>query len=191
MTNTTNPNIHLMVDIETLGNQPNAPIFAIGAASFDITTGTIINSFYSLIDFSYADNNPAFSFSASTIAWWCSQNEKATKELVKATENGGKIQNVLLEFSNFVSESNTTKYWAKGQFDFPILNYHLSVLTPNLKALDFRKWRDLRTTLDEAEINAKTYPKIGDAHNALNDCQFQIICLVDAWKRVTHWKGVS
>lgn len=191
MTDTTNPNLHLMFDIETLSNQPNAVMFAIGAAEFDITTGEIFNTFYELIDFSYGDNEPAFNKNASTIAWWCSQNEEATKELVRATTEGKGIWNVLYDLQHFVSNSKATKYWAKGQFDFPILNYHYSFFSETLKPLNYRKLRDMRTTLDEAEINPKDYPNVGAAHNALDDCKFQITCLVDAWKRVTSWKNAS
>lgn len=179
-------NLHLMVDIETLGNQPNCPIFAIGAATFDINTGKIYEEFYNLINPSYADNDPRFSYSASTIAWWCAQNEGATAQLTKSLEKGEDIGNALFALENFIQNNPTVKYWAKGMFDYPILSYHVKVLYE--RDMEFRKFRDMRTTLDEAEINPKDYPDVGDNHNALDDCKFQIICLVDAWKRVTAWK---
>ena len=41
---------HLMIDIETLSNRPNAVICAIGAVFFEPSTGKIGPSFYQTID---------------------------------------------------------------------------------------------------------------------------------------------
>lgn len=194
MTEQQQPERHLMVDIETLGVQPNTAIFSIGAVVFDINTGEIFEEFYQLINPSYADNNPAFNHSASTIGWWCAQSAEATAELAKAIEEGNDWQFALLDFERFVSTSHSVSYWAQGQFDLPILSYHLANISfgyEGTKPLDFRKFRDMRTTLAEADINPKDYADVGVRHNALDDCKFQVICLVDAWKRVTAWKSMT
>lgn len=171
-----------MVDVETLGVMPTSALFSIGAVIFDINTGEIFEEFYTLINPCYADNNPIFSHSASTIGWWCGQTSQASAELTKAINDGEHWHIALKNFAMFVEQSETVSYWAKGQLDFPIINYHLANVS--LKPLDYRKLRDMRTSLDEAKIDTKNYSNIGTQHNALDDCKFQITCLIDAWKLV-------
>ncbi|MBK0004878.1 3'-5' exonuclease, partial [Erwinia sp. S38] len=38
---------HLMIDLETMGNKPNAAIVSIGAVFFEPDSGEIGNTFYS------------------------------------------------------------------------------------------------------------------------------------------------
>ena len=40
---------HLMIDLETMGNKPNAPIVSIGAVFFEPSTGELGDEFYRVV----------------------------------------------------------------------------------------------------------------------------------------------
>ena len=40
---------HLMIDLETMGNKPNAPVVSIGAVFFEPSTGELGEEFYHVV----------------------------------------------------------------------------------------------------------------------------------------------
>lgn len=60
---------HLMIDTETLGNGPDAAIFAIGAVFFDPFTGKLGKQFEKFIDPVDSERNGG-TVNAATAVWW-------------------------------------------------------------------------------------------------------------------------
>ena len=90
---------HLMLDIETMGNESFSSIISLGALEFDIETGKTGKEFYVNVDLQSC-MDLGLILNASTVMWWMQQNEQARKDLVEKTALP--IQKALLEFSLFV-----------------------------------------------------------------------------------------
>ncbi|HAO2825496.1 TPA: exonuclease, partial [Escherichia coli] len=67
---------HLMIDLETMGTNTNAPIVVIGAVFFDPQTGEIGPVFYIVISLTDAMNTGAVP-DGGTIEWWLKQSSEA------------------------------------------------------------------------------------------------------------------
>ncbi|WP_250663324.1 3'-5' exonuclease, partial [Escherichia coli] len=77
---------HLMVDLETMGNGPYAPVISIGAVFFDPNTGETGEEFSVNISLESSMRYRARP-DASTILWWLEQSEEARKSLTSNTLN--------------------------------------------------------------------------------------------------------
>ena len=71
---------HLMLDIETMGNESFSSIVSIGAVEFDINTGKTGKGFYTNVDLQSCINLGLI-INASTVMWWLKQNEQARKDM--------------------------------------------------------------------------------------------------------------
>ena len=70
-----------MIDLETLGTDPTAPIVAIGAVFFDPKTGELGVEFSATIDFESACERRTPD--ASTIKWWLKQSDDARAKVIR------------------------------------------------------------------------------------------------------------
>ena len=75
---------HLMLDIETMGNESFSSIVSIGALEFDIETGKTGKEFYVNVDLQSC-MDLGLIVNASTVMWWLNQNEQARKDLTDRT----------------------------------------------------------------------------------------------------------
>ena len=108
---------HLMLDIETMGNESFSSIVSIGALEFDIETGKTGKEFYVNVDLQSC-MDLGLIVNASTIMWWLNQNEQARKDLTDRTVLP--IQKALLEFANFCNKDY--QIWGNSaRFDCGIL----------------------------------------------------------------------
>ena len=65
----------LMLDLETLGLNYDAPIISIGAVFFDLQTSTLGAEFYIVID--VASSAEKTVIDADTVKWWMRQSSEA------------------------------------------------------------------------------------------------------------------
>ncbi|CAM7540570.1 3'-5' exoribonuclease Rv2179c-like domain-containing protein [Citrobacter freundii] len=72
---------HLMVDLETMGSGPDAPIVSIGAVYFDPSTGNTGAEFYQVVSL---ESSMSFGMKpdASTIQWWLKQSSEARSAIL-------------------------------------------------------------------------------------------------------------
>ena len=89
---------HLMLDIETMGNESFSSIVSIGAVEFDINTGKTGRAFYTNVDLQSCIDLGLI-MNASTVMWWMQQNEQARKDLTERTSLP--IIEALNEFADF------------------------------------------------------------------------------------------
>lgn len=172
---------HLMIDLETLGTFMNAPVVTIGACFFDPLTGEIGDKFYEKIDI--AEAMKYGTADAETIRWWLTQDPAAQKELASAKSG---MVDVLTRLSTFYNSGNDAKVWSNGpSFDTSILDYAYYKCLGQKAPWPFWNVRDVRTVVQLAEGLVKkpaAFTKGGVAHNALDDCIFQVGYVSKMWQ---------
>lgn len=97
---------HLMVDLETMGNGPYAPVISIGAVFFDPNTGETGEEFSVNISLESSMRYRARP-DASTILWWLEQSEEARKSL---TSNTQELSTALSWLSEFIIKNANHKF---------------------------------------------------------------------------------
>lgn len=172
---------NLMIDLETLGTFMNAPIVTIGACFFDPMTGEIGNKFYRKIDM--VDAMRYGSASADTLKWWLKQSPEAQGELTSGNEA---LSGVLVDLAAFYNTGHDAAVWGNGPtFDITILDYAYHKCLQKTAPWAFWNVRDVRTVVQLAEGLAKkpaAFTKGGVAHNALDDCIFQVGYVSKMWQ---------
>lgn len=157
-----------MIDIETLGTNPNAVILSLAAVEFCPTSGKTAREFYKKIDLSSA-LTLGLEIDTETLIWWQTQNPVAFKEMFIDAELIGEV---LEQFSYWLYDSNKIIWANSPSFDLVILKNafrKLNLPTP----WKYNNERCLRTML-ALNPEAKQNVDHPGAHNALNDCYFQI-----------------
>lgn len=182
---------HLMVDMETMGNSPDAPIVSIGAVFFDPSTGNTGAEFYQVVSL---ESSMSFGMKpdASTIQWWLKQSSEA-RSAILVDEAMGLLETLEL-LADFIAEnaangSHTVQLWGNGcSFDNVILR-RAYALTDTPFAVPFWNDRDVRTMVElgkSVSINPRfDIPFEGDMHNALSDARHQVKYVSAIWQRLT------
>ncbi|MFW6246550.1 MAG: 3'-5' exonuclease [bacterium] len=164
---------HVMLDLETMGNRSNSVIVSIAAVPFNLETGEISDHrFYERVDFQSC-LDVGLKVQASTVLWWMQQNEEARKEICKPAEN---IRSVLMKldafFNNYITDF---EIWGNGaRFDMGLLQDAYHACGYDKLPWKFRNERDVRTLVSLAPHIKEQTKNVGVAHNAEDDCIFQI-----------------
>ena len=167
---------HLMLDLETMGNESYSSIVSIGAVEFDIETGELGKEYYQTIDLQ-SNLDAGLIMNASTVMWWMDQNDEARKELTGRLTMT--IENALNDFSKFCNHSY--QVWGNSaRFDCGILQNAYQKLNLPLP-WDWRKERCLRTLVQLKPEIKRTVEFKGTVHNAIDDCKFQIEYCHKTW----------
>ncbi|EFF0771500.1 exonuclease [Escherichia albertii] len=167
---------HLMIDLETMGTNTNAPIVVIGAVFFDPQTGEIGPVFYIAISLTDAMNTGAVP-NGGTIEWWLKQSSEARAAILT---DQVKLKDALSRFREFINEYSDEKFvqvWGNGA------TFDNAILRTSYERLDIPcPWRyyndrDVRTIVElgkTIDFDARTViPFEGVRHNALDDARHQ------------------
>ncbi|EFK4104369.1 exonuclease [Escherichia coli] len=167
---------HLMIDLETMGTNTNAPIVVIGAVFFDPQTGEIGPVFYIAISLTDAMNTGAVP-DGGTIEWWLKQSSEARAAILT---DQVKLKDALSRFREFINEYSDEKFvqvWGNGA------TFDNAILRTSYERLDIPcPWRyyndrDVRTIVElgkTIDFDARTViPFEGVRHNALDDARHQ------------------
>jgi exodeoxyribonuclease VIII len=156
---------NFMLDIETLGTDPDAVILSIGCAAFD-KDFKVSDSFYIELE----TTTQCRSVHISTVRWWATQATGMPGD----TDTAVTLNEALIKLFEFIRNSApqtvTPIIWCKGpQFDAAILtDAYNKAGTPT--PWIYSNVRDLRTVLKLARIPKPSVV----SHNALQDCYDQI-----------------
>lgn len=165
--------MHVSIDLETLGNTPDAAITQIGLAEFDIETGEIGRTKNILVKW-----NGEGRIIASTLAWWFRQSEDARERMAEALEKGTPLSAALAQLRTFLSEiENIEGVWGNGStFDITILDSAYQ-RDGGTSPWPFYAARDMRTIVDLAEnlrsFDRKSVERLGTHHEAADDAAHQ------------------
>ncbi|EPK7688561.1 TPA: 3'-5' exonuclease [Serratia marcescens] len=181
---------NVMVDIESLGKGPLAPILAIAAVFFDLKTGEVGPSFYAIVDLA-SELELGAKPDADTIYWWLAQSEAARAAITAKPR--GKNVDVLKRLGGFIkthcSDLGRVQVWGNGAtFDNTILRsaYQRCGIEP---FWCFWNDCDVRTTVKaglEIGFNPKKeMPFVGEMHNALDDAIHQVKYVSAIWQKIT------
>ena len=167
--------MHVMIDLETMGTRPNAPIIAIGAVTFD--ANAVYDEFYVNIDLESAVSDGHGVVDPKTVLWWMEQSGAARSAL---RENKKKVVTALYEFRDWLKPDEPEGVWGNGaSFDNVILseNYRRLNLTPPWPFWADRCYRTMKNMYPNVEA-ART----GTHHHALDDARTQAMHLIKIWR---------
>ncbi|EFI2722640.1 exonuclease, partial [Escherichia coli] len=167
LTSTSRAGIHLMIDLETMGKNPDAPIISIGAIFFDPQTGEMGPEFSKTIDLETAGGV----IDRDTIKWWLKQSREAQSAILT---DEIPLDDALLQLREFIDENSGeffVQVWGNGAtFDNVILrrSYERQGIPCPWR---YTNDRDVRTMVALGlvmDFDARTtIPFEGERHNAL------------------------
>lgn len=165
---------HVMVDLETMGKEPTAPIVAIGACSFNAVR--VVSLFY--VPVSLASSAKAGAqIEPNTVMWWLGQSDKARAALT----GGVDLVQALRRFTDWcdnLSPEGVIGMWGNGAtFDNVILDAaYKAVDVPRPKGWTYKTDRCYRTV--RAMFPGVPMEDVGVAHHARDDAEAQALHLL-------------
>ncbi|WP_109091699.1 exonuclease, partial [Escherichia coli] len=184
LTSTSRTGIHLMIDLETMGKNPDAPIISIGAIFFDPQTGDMGPEFSKTIDLETAGGV----IDRDTIKWWLKQSREAQSAIMT---DEIPLDDALLQLREFIDENSGeffVQVWGNGAtFDNVILrrSYERQGIPCPWR---YTNDRDVRTMVALGlvmDFDARTtIPFEGERHNALNDARYQAKYVSAIWQKL-------
>ncbi|GAB0879190.1 hypothetical protein ZA09F31_45120 [Escherichia coli] len=184
LTSTSRAGIHLMIDLETMGKNPDAPIISIGAIFFDPQTGDMGPEFSKTIDLDTAGGV----IDRDVIKWWLKQSREAQSAIMT---DEIPLDDALLQLREFIDENSGeffVQVWGNGaNFDNVILRRSYErqgIPCPWRYCND----RDVRTIVElgkAIDFDARTaIPFEGERHNALDDARYQAKYVSAIWQKL-------
>ncbi|WP_440517749.1 3'-5' exonuclease, partial [Serratia sarumanii] len=112
-----------MLDLETLGKKPSAPILTIGAVLFNPHSGELGEQFYTAVDLQSVMAGKATP-DADTIIWWMKQSSEARAAI--CVDGAPSLLSALYDLNKFiranVANPRSLRVWGNGAvFDNVIL----------------------------------------------------------------------
>ncbi|MDE9781904.1 3'-5' exoribonuclease [Escherichia marmotae] len=184
LTSTSRAGIHLMIDLETMGKNPDAPIISIGAIFFDPQTGDMGPEFSKTIDLDTAGGV----IDRDVIKWWLKQSREAQSAILT---DEIPLDDALLQLQEFIDENSGeffVQVWGNGaNFDNVILrrSYERQGIPCPWR---YHNDRDVRTIVElgkAIDFDARTaIPFEGERHNALDDARYQAKYVSAIWQKL-------
>ena len=167
---------HVMIDLETIGNDIDGIFTTIGACTFDPVTGDIGKTFYTHVNWESAVE-AGRTITPDTVKWWMGQPEEARKEIV---QDGLPLADALTLLKSWLPEEAVV--WGNGPlFDIAKLEHAFGYYNIPWK---FYNVRCVRTICDLAKgrVSREDIPFNGDKHNALDDAVHQAKYVSAMWQ---------
>ncbi|HAR45569.1 MAG TPA: 3'-5' exoribonuclease [Nitrospiraceae bacterium] len=162
--------LDIMLDLETMGNGPQAAIIAIGAVEFDIPTQAIGERFYQVVDLASSIESGGV-MDASTVLWWMRQSDEARSAFDRES---ARLPLALVWFSKWLSltgPKEDLRVWGNGAaFDNVVLSsaYRRLGLEQPWSYKGDRCYRTIKSLHPDIPVEP-----IGTAHNAADDAESQ------------------
>ncbi|MBZ9348045.1 3'-5' exoribonuclease [Escherichia coli] len=175
---------HLMIDLETMGKNPDAPINALAGKFFDPATGEMGPEFSKTIDLETAGGV----IDRDTIKWWLKQSREAQSAILT---DEIPLDDALLQLREFIDENSGeffVQVWGNGaNFDNVILrrSYERQGISCPWR---YTNDRDVRTivalglVMDFDARSVITFE--GERHNALHDARYQAKYVSAIWQKL-------
>ncbi|HIB7239524.1 TPA: 3'-5' exoribonuclease domain-containing protein, partial [Escherichia coli] len=175
---------HLMIDLETMGKNPDAPINALAGKFFDPATGEMGPEFSKTIDLETSGGV----IDRDTIKWWLKQSREAQSAILT---DEIPLDDALLQLREFIDENSGeffVQVWGNGaNFDNVILrrSYERQGIPCPWR---YTNDRDVRTmvalglVMDFDARSVITFE--GERHNALHDARYQAKYVSAIWQKL-------
>jgi len=163
----------VMIDLEPMGNGPQAAIVAIGAVGFDVIGGKLGESFYEVTDLSSSVDS-GLEMDASTVIWWMKQGNEAREAICKG---GEPLMIALLNITDWMRQfGEDVRVWGNGaSFDNVIL---ASAFRKSRLPVPWKFWNDRCYRTVKAMYPCIKMERVGTHHNALDDAKSQALHLM-------------
>ncbi|MGA1831611.1 3'-5' exonuclease [Rhizobium wenxiniae] len=179
----------LMIDLETLGNKVNAPIFAIGAVYFNPETGELGETFEGAIDLEDAMRygKP----DGSTIKWWLGQGDSARQKAIRGRHTSVQVFEAFYSFCG--KHGSNVCPWGNGAtFDISMLEYSFGRILDKTAPWKFWNIQDCRTIKRVAGGIVNYDGQLeGTAHTALDDAIHQAKYVSCYWQGLRGKKAAT
>ncbi len=166
---------NIMLDIETLGTV----ITQIGAVYFD-DNGNIGDKFFVNVNIESCLKY-GLEIQYKNLKWWL---ERAN--LITWMKNTIPISVALAHLTEFCNKNKKARVWSH-YYDIMILEFACYKIGRKLP-FHYKRWRDLRTAVDLADLKKEKKKENEKTHNALDDCIYQINYLTKALKVLKNEK---
>ncbi|EFG4902843.1 3'-5' exoribonuclease [Escherichia coli] len=184
ITSTSRVWIHLSVDLETMGTNPDAPINSIGGTFFDPATGEMGPKFSKAIDLETSGGI----IDRKTIKWWAKRSREAQSAIFTDEISLDVALRLFIEFIEKNSGGCFVQVWGNGaNFDNVILRRSYErqgIPCPWLYYND----RDVRTIVELGNAIGfdvrMAIPFEGVPHNALDDARHQAKQVSAIWQKL-------
>lgn len=166
---------NIMLDLETMGQGPNAAIIAIGAVEFDIISHSLGKEFYAVVDLESSIKCKGV-VDGNTVLWWMKQSDEARKAFL---QKGIELPTALFDFSMWLmtaSERSKICMWGNGAtFDNVILASAYRNCNLELPWMYYgdRCYRTIKNLNPDIKME-----RVGTYHNALDDAKSQAVHLM-------------
>jgi len=173
--------MHIMLDLETMGNNNRAAIIAVGAVAFDING--VVDKFYQQVILE-SSVSAGMQIDTSTILWWLKQSD-AARSAFDNNEQSESLLNGLAAFTVWFNKVDGCEVWGDGAaFDNTILSsaYGLLKIQKPWKFWNDRCYRTIKNLYPDVEMT-----RTGTHHNAVDDAESQALHLIEVCKR----KGIE
>lgn len=172
---------HVMIDLETLGTDPDCIVISLGAVEFDPDTGVQGREYYRVLS-TKKQELLGRTKTQSTLNWWNKfKGTEAGEVLVTSECCADSFYEALSDFREWFPSNG--KPWGNGaNFDISILNHAYKQIGVNPP---WRFWniRDVRTVVDMASLFMEKPKEVaGIAHNALDDAKHQAKYVSEMWQ---------
>ncbi len=173
----------IMIDLETLGINPDCPVISIGAAAFNETG--IKETFEVNLDTTHQIDIMSRKVTADTIKWWMSQEDAAKKVFKEATVHPEVGLKALVDWITAIKKKYKVKRihpWGNGStFDISIMEnllsqYNVKIPWEFYNIMDFRTFK--RFVYDGKDMSFQ-----GVKHNALEDAKHQANIVIEGMLR--------
>lgn len=163
-----------MVDLETLGRQPYAPILSIGACAFTMDDSPITDLFYQAVDLESC-MELGMRPDADTIRWWVKQSEDARLRAFHDPE-AVTLPLALDAFTDWFNSRPMTTWGNSARFDCGLLEAAYKVCR---KEVPWQWWKEgcYRSVKNLPGARSVALQRYGTHHNALDDAISQAIHL--------------
>ncbi|HFO9844879.1 TPA: 3'-5' exoribonuclease [Escherichia coli] len=175
---------HLMIDLETMGKNPDAPINALAGKFFDPATGEMGPEFSKTIDLETAGGV----IDRDTIKWWLKQSREAQSAILT---DEIPLDDALLQLREFIDENSGeffVQVWGNGaNFDNVILrrSYERQGIPCPWR---YTNDRDVRTMVALGlvmDFDARSVITFEDErHNPLHDARYQAKYVSAIWQKL-------
>lgn len=154
----------VMIDLETMSDQPNTGIVSIGACKFT-PDGEIVDTFYQNVEPS-GQRELGLDICPNTIEWWKQQDPAALKAL---SENRVDIREAWVRFCDWYGDYSM-ETWSRGaSFDLVVLKNLVLKLYGRGSKTPWKYWDERCQRTIEAFCPMPDEDREGTHHNALDD----------------------
>lgn len=158
--------MHVMIDLETMGTRPDAPIVAIGAVKFDAER--IRDEFYVNVNLKSAVEEGGAKIDPDTVMWWMKQDDEARGALERDCVG---VTIALYKFREWLKPHDPEGVWGNGAtFDNVLLgeSYRRIGLTAPWPFWADRCYRTVKNLYPDVPL-----VRSGTHHNAVDDARTQ------------------